>query len=60
MSVDNFTQIVTGIIALAVVLGSFVLVGLGIPLPDMLTAGFGLVLGFFFGNQAGIARARAR
>lgn len=55
-SVEN----VTGILAVIVVIGVFVLLGIGQAVPTELWTGFGLILGFFFGNQAGIARAQVR
>lgn len=51
---------VSAVLAVIIVIGCFVLLALGQPVPEFLTAGFGLILGFFFGNQAGAARARAR
>lgn len=54
------TEKVSAALAVLIVVGSFVLLALGQPVPEFLTAGFGLVLGFFFGNQTGIARSRAR
>lgn len=51
---------VSAFIAVLVTVGCFVLLALGVPVPDWVSAGFGLVLGFFFGNQSALARARAR
>ena len=54
------TDTVTGFIAVLVVIGIFVLLGLGQAVPTELWTGFGLVLGFFFGNQTGTARAQLK
>lgn len=60
MSTDSFARIATSAIALFVVVGVFVLLALGIAIPVELWAAFGLIVGYFFGNQTGEARARAR
>jgi hypothetical protein len=54
------TEIVSAALALIITIGLFVLLALGQPIPDFLTSGFGLVLGFFFGNQTGILSARLK
>lgn len=49
------TEKVSAALALIITLGIFGLLALAQPVPEFLTAGFGLVLGFFFGNQSGIS-----
>ncbi|MFZ5819371.1 MAG: hypothetical protein ACOYYJ_05660 [Chloroflexota bacterium] len=56
----NAQEIVTSVLAVAMAGVVAALLFLGIPVPEPLWAGFGLVLGFYFGNQTGTARARAR
>jgi 4-hydroxybenzoate polyprenyltransferase len=51
---------ISGAIAVIVVLGVFVLLALSQAVPNELWTGFGLVLGFFFGNTAGNARAQLK
>jgi hypothetical protein len=52
----NVTPYVTAALAVLLVVGVLVMLGLGIVIPPELWAGFGLVLGFFFGNQTGQAQ----
>jgi hypothetical protein len=54
-----FSDYVPGAIALIVVIGIFVLIGLGQTVGVELWSALSLVLGFFFGNQAGTAVAKA-
>jgi hypothetical protein len=51
---------ITGILAVIVMIGIFVLLVLSMGVPAELWTGFGLILGFFFGNQTGAARAQIR
>jgi len=51
---------ITGILALLIVIGIFVLLALSQAVPVELWTGFGLILGFFFGNQTGAARAQLK
>lgn len=51
---------IAGYLALLITIGIFVLLVLSQPVPGELWAGFGLVLGFFYGNQTGTARAELR
>jgi hypothetical protein len=60
MDAETFARIATSALALIVVIGVFVMLGLGIAIPVELWAAFGLIIGYFFGNQTGEARARAR
>ena len=50
------SETIAGILAVLLVLGVFVLLGMGQEIPNWLIAGFGLVLGFFFGNQSSSAK----
>lgn len=58
--VGKISEYVTAILAVIVVIGIFVLLGLGLAVPVELWTGFGLILGFFFGNQTGTARNAAK
>ena len=51
---------ITGALAVIVVLGIFVLLALSQAIPTELWTGFGLILGFFFGNVGGAARAQLK
>lgn len=51
---------ITGLLAVIVVLGIFVLLALAQAIPSELWTGFGLILGFYFGQQTGTARAQLR
>jgi hypothetical protein len=53
---SNITPYVTAALAVLLVIGVLVMLGLGIVVPPELWAGWGLVLGFFFGNQTGQAQ----
>ena len=52
-------QIVNAIIAGGVVIGTFVLLVMQIPVPDQVWSALLLILGFYFGIGTGEARARA-
>ena len=54
------TQNVTGALAIIVTLGIFVLLALSQAVPSELWTGFGLILGFFFGNSTGTAHAQLK
>lgn len=54
--IENLSETVTSILAFVVVAAVFVLIGMGMSIPPEVWAAFGLVLGFFFGNQTGTAR----
>jgi hypothetical protein len=60
MNAETFTQWLTAILAILVVAGVFVLLALGVPVPDAVWTAFALILGFFFGNQTGRAMSRAK
>lgn len=60
MSVQTFQQVAISALALLVVIGVFVLLGLGQPIPAELWAAFGIIIGYFFGNHTGEIRARSR
>jgi hypothetical protein len=49
--VTNFSEYVSGALALIVVIGIICLVALARPVPVEMWAGFSMVLGFFFGRQ---------
>jgi len=51
---------IAGVLALLITLGIFVLLALSQAVPAELWTGFGLVLGFFYGNQTGSARAQLK
>lgn len=57
---NRLSEYVSAGISLIVVIGVMVLVVLQRPVPVELWAGFGLVLGFFFGHQAGAGAMLAR
>lgn len=54
------TENVSAFLAVIITVGVFVLLAMGMAVPEFLTAGFGLVLGFFFGNQTGQLAARLK
>ena len=57
---QNFTSYVGGALAVVVIIGVLVLLALGLAVPVELWSAFALVLGFFFGNQAGQGAATLR
>ena len=57
---QNIIAYVSSAIAVIVVIGVFVLIGLGQTVGTELWSAFALVLGFFFGHQAGVGAAMAR
>lgn len=58
--IGKTSEYVTAALAVLVVIGIFVLLALGLAVPVELWTGFGLILGFFFGNQTGVARVSAK
>jgi|WetSurMetagenome_2_1015567.scaffolds.fasta_scaffold04056_3 hypothetical protein len=56
LAVDTPGQIVTGALAVVVVVGTIALTAIGKPVPPELWSSAGLVLGFYFGHQSGTAR----
>ena len=53
---DKIYVVTTAALAVILVLGVLIMLALQVPVPTELWTGFGLVLGFFFGNQTGQAR----
>lgn len=57
---DNVSRNIGGVLALLVTLGVMVLLALGHVVPVELWSAFALVIGFFFGHQAGQGAALLR
>jgi hypothetical protein len=57
-TMNNLSEYVTSILAVLVVLGVFVMLGMSIPIPVELWTAFGVILGFFFGNTTPAAVTR--
>jgi len=57
---DTWFERTSSIIAVVIVIAICALLGLKIPVPTELWSFGSIVIGFFFGTQTGIARARVR